>query len=125
MLDYLLILIMFNLYACLFTAIYWGYTKSDELLNKLQNCTTLISRAKLLKNGGILAKLHLIGSISMIVTMPKLMSRSEVVSMEDVENLPRWEKIKLAIFIWTALGTLILMTCTWAVSKLAEYCCSS
>lgn len=121
MFGYLLMLIMFNLYACLFTTIYWGYKKSDELLNRLQNCTTLIRRARLLKNGGAFAKYKLMFSISMTVTMPTLMSRSEIVSMEDVENIPRGEKIKLAILVWTTLGTLALMTCTWAVIKLAEY----
>ena len=121
MYGYLLMLIMSNIYACLFTTIYWGYKKTDELLSQLQNCTTLIRRAELLKNGGIFAKFELMFSISMIVTMPTLMSRSEVVSMEDVENLPRKEKIKLAILVWTTLGTLALMMCTWAVSTLVEH----
>ncbi len=121
MFAFFLIFAMSCLYAWLFTAIYWGYRKTDALLVYLPNCTTLIKRANQLRGRGILAKIHLITGIAVIVTWPRLMSRSEVVSMDDLEKFPRVEKMKLAIYTWTLAGSLTLLACLWTGSKLTEY----
>jgi len=60
------------------------------------------------------------GGISATVTLPKVTARSDVVSMEDIEKLPRLEKIKLAILFWTTCGSMALMACYWVFVKLEE-----
>ncbi|MEE1924946.1 hypothetical protein V0R50_15930 [Pseudomonas sp. 148P] len=121
MADYFWMLVMCTLFISVLTAIYWGYRKTDALLASLPNCTTLIARAALWRDRGVIANAHLMMSIAMTVTYPRFMSLSDVVSMEDLGKLPRSERIKLALLVYAMLGSLALLAGAWLISKLTNY----
>jgi|GEM_PF-3818995 len=118
--DYMVVIMSCSLSVCVLTCIYWGYVKVDRLLEQLPNCKTLINRADFLKDLGVTGRMHLMFGIAGTVTIPKLLSRSDIISMEDIEKLPRLEKIKLAILFWATYATLALMACYWVFVKLEE-----
>ncbi|MEB0046408.1 MULTISPECIES: hypothetical protein [unclassified Pseudomonas] len=84
-----------------------AYTRMDEMLEHLKNCSTVMARAPL-RHGGPWGKLLLIGGISGIVTFPGIYLKHGGVSPEDLNNFPSPLKRKLAVLQW--IGIMLLST---------------
>ena len=89
-------------------ALHLAYTRLEEILESLKNCSAIVRRAPL-RFGGPLGKLLLIGGISGIVTFPRLYLKHGGVSAEDLNALPPRLKRKLATMQWTLWGLIVLM----------------
>jgi hypothetical protein len=99
------------------TALHMAYTKTDEMLEYLKNCTAITARAPL-RHGGPWGKLLLIGGIAGIVTLPNFYLKKGELSAEDLKGLPIHLKRKLAILYWGSCGALLLMFVIAAVAEL-------
>lgn len=89
-------------------ALHLAYTRLEEILESLKNCSAIVRRAPL-RFGGPLGKLLLIGGISGIVTFPRLYLKHGGVSAQDLNALPPCLKRKLATMQWTLWGLIVLM----------------
>lgn len=89
------------MYLCLRLA----YTRMDEILDLLKNCTAIMSRAPL-RHGGALGKLLLIGGISGIVAFPGFHLKHGGVSIEDLNGLPTSLRKK---FVFLQLSVIFLI----------------
>lgn len=100
--DFAGIFIMFG--ACLHLA----YTRTDELLEHLKNCSAVMRRAPL-RYGGPWGKLFLIGGISGIVTFPGVYLKHGGVSITDINNLPTSLRRRLAVIQWSLIVLMAVM----------------
>jgi hypothetical protein len=85
-----------------------AYTRMDEVLGYLQNCSAVMSRAPL-RHGGPWGKLLLVGGISGIVTFPGFYLKRGGVSTDDLSSLPPALKRKLMILQWSVWGLFAAM----------------
>jgi hypothetical protein len=92
-----------------------AYTKLDLMLEKLKNCSAIVTRAPL-RHGGPWGKLLLVGGISGIVTFPRFyLSRGEL-DVEDLETFPIALKRKLIALQWAVIGlltTMVMLVVLW------------
>ena len=89
-------------------ALHLAYTRMDEMLERLKNCSAIMRRAPL-RYGGPWGKLLLVGGISGIVTFPGLYLKHGGVSVEDLNNFPAHLKRKLAVMQWILWGLITVM----------------
>lgn len=101
-------------------ALHMAYTKTDEMLEHLKNCTTIMARAPL-RHGGALGKLLLVGGISGIVTFPGVYLKHGGVSIDDLARFPVPLKRKLAVLQWTGIGLLASMFLLWCIGKIVGW----
>lgn len=101
-------------------ALHMAYTKTDEMLEHLKNCTTIMARAPL-RHGGALGKLLLVGGISGIVTFPGVYLKHGGVSIDDLARFPVLLKRKLAVLQWTGIGLLASMFLLWCIGKIVGW----
>lgn len=101
-------------------ALHLAYTRMDEMLEHLKNCTAIMTRAPL-RHGGPWGKLLLVGGISGIVTFPGFYLKHGGVSVEDLENLPVLLKRKLAILQWACIASLSSMFLLWVIGKIVGW----
>ena len=85
-----------------------AYTRMDEVLESLKNCTAVKNRLPLLY-GGPVGKLLLMGGISGIVTFPGIYLKHGGVSVEDLQRFPASLKRKFAVLQWTGVGIFVAM----------------
>lgn len=85
-----------------------AYTRMDEILGFLKNCSAVMNRAPL-RHGGPWGKLLLIGGISGIVTFPGVYLKYGGVSVEDLKRFPTQLKRKLAVLQWCVIVLLVMM----------------
>ncbi|WP_423144599.1 hypothetical protein [Pseudomonas chlororaphis] len=101
-------------------ALHMAYTKMDELLDHLKNCSAIMARAPL-KHGGPWGKLLLIGGISGIVTFPGFYLKRGELSAEDLKNFPALFKRKLAVLQWSVIGLLGFAFLLWVIGKVVGW----
>ncbi|SDZ67004.1 hypothetical protein [Pseudomonas sp. NFIX28] len=101
-------------------ALHMAYTKLDELLDHLKNCSAIMARAPL-KHGGPWGKLLLIGGISGIVTFPGFYLKRGELSAEDLNNFPAPFKRKLAVLQWSVIGLLGFAALLWVIGKIVGW----
>ncbi|MDU9394845.1 hypothetical protein [Pseudomonas sp. zfem002] len=106
--------------AWVFLAMYLGCRKLEISLAHLQNCREINALAYSLRGEGIRAKMQLITHVSMIVAFPRLMSRGEQVSLEDVTGFPDPLKTQLKAFIWLGVIVYGFLLC-FALIKVFEH----
>lgn len=108
-------LVLFGLLIWNVVALYLAYTKLDLMLEKLKNCSAIVTRAPL-RHGGPWGKLLLVGGISGIVTFPRFyLSRGEL-DVEDLETFPIALKRKLIALQWAVIGllaTMVMLVVLW------------
>lgn len=108
-------LVLFGLLIWNVVALYMAYTKLDLMLEKLKNCSAIVTRAPL-RHGGPWGKLLLVGGISGIVTFPRFyLSRGEL-DVEDLETFPIALKRKLIALQWAVIGlltTMVMLVVLW------------
>ncbi|MEB0044837.1 MULTISPECIES: hypothetical protein [unclassified Pseudomonas] len=85
-----------------------AYTRMDEMLERLKNCSAIMRRAPL-RYAGPWGKLLLVGGISGIVTFPGIYLKHGGVSVEDLSNFPVSLKRKFAVLQWAAMVLLTIM----------------
>lgn len=83
-------------------------TKMDLMLERLKNCSAIMTRAPL-RNGGPWGKLLLVGGISGIVTFPNFYLKRGELSPEDLANFPASLKRKLVVLQWSVISLLLVM----------------
>ncbi|MGR6740086.1 hypothetical protein [Pseudomonas chlororaphis] len=101
-------------------ALHMAYTKMDELLDHLKNCSAIMVRAPL-RHGGPWGKLLLIGGISGIVTFPGFYLKRGELSTEDLNNFPAPFKRKLAVLQWSVIGLLGFAFLLWVIGKVVGW----
>lgn len=101
-------------------ALHMAYTKMDELLGFLKNCSAVMARAPL-RNGGPWGKLLLIGGISGIVTFPGFYLKRGELNADDLDRLPAPFKRTFAWMQWSAIGLLSFASALWVVGKIVGW----
>ncbi|MCO7572627.1 MULTISPECIES: hypothetical protein [Pseudomonas] len=96
-----------------------AYTRMDEILELLKNCSAVMNRAPL-RHGGPWGKLLLIGGISGVITFPGVYLKHGGVSVEDLNNFPVRLKRKLAVLQWCVIGLLVMMCVLVAGMKIIK-----
>lgn len=97
-------------------ALYLAYTRMDEMLEYLKNCSAVMIRAPL-RFAGPWGKLLLIGGISGIVTFPGVYLKHGGVCVEDLKEFPAPLKRKLAVLQWTGIILLSMMLTLFCFGK--------
>lgn len=97
-------------------ALYLAYTRMDEMLEYLKNCSAVMIRAPL-RFAGPWGKLLLIGGISGIVTFPGVYLKHGGVCVEDLKEFPAPLKRKLAVLQWTGIILLSMMIILFCFGK--------
>ena len=97
-------------------ALYLAYTRMDEILEYLKNCSAVMIRAPL-RFAGPWGKLLLIGGISGIVTFPGVYLKHGGVCVEDLKEFPAPLKRKLAVLQWTGIIFLSMMLILFCFGK--------
>ena len=97
-------------------ALYLAYTRMDEMLEYLKNCSAVMIRAPL-RFAGPWGKLLLIGGISGIVTFPGVYLKHGGVCVEDLKEFPVPLKRKLAVIQWTGIILLSMMLTLFCFGK--------
>nr|WP_095191842.1 MULTISPECIES: hypothetical protein [unclassified Pseudomonas] len=96
-----------------------AYTRLDEMLEPLKNCSAVTIRAPL-RHGGPWGKLLLVGGISGIVTFPKSFIKRGELNTEDLASLQPGLKRKLIFLQWSVWGLLASMVLFVALSKIIK-----
>lgn len=94
----------------------YPYTRMDEMLEYLKNCSAVMIRAPL-RFAGPWGKLLLIGGISGIVTFPSVYLKHGGVCVEDLKEFPAPLKRKLAVLQWTGIILLSMMLTLFCFGK--------
>ncbi|MHC8314722.1 hypothetical protein [Pseudomonas sp. LB3P31] len=97
-------------------ALHLAYTRMDEMLERLKNCSAILRRAPL-RFGGPFGKLLLVGGISGVITFPNLYLRLGGVSIDDLNAFPASLKRKLAVMQWTLWGSIVVMCSLFVFGK--------
>ncbi|WPN46788.1 MULTISPECIES: hypothetical protein [unclassified Pseudomonas] len=103
--------------ACIGVALHLAYTRMDELLEHLKNCSAIMIRAPL-RHGGPWGKLLLVGGISGIVTFPNFYLKRGQLNPEELRDFPAQLKRTLARLQWSLISFLLLMLVLWVVVEL-------
>lgn len=101
-----------GMFAWIYLCLRLAYTRMDEILDLLKNCTAIMNRAPL-RHGGALGKLLLIGGISGIVAFPGFYLKHGGVSVEDLNGLPMSLRKKF-VFLQLSVICLIVGACICA-----------
>ncbi|AJO79755.1 MULTISPECIES: hypothetical protein [Pseudomonas] len=112
--------VILGIFAWIGVALHMAYTKMDELLDHLKNCSAIMVRAPL-RHGGPWGKLLLIGGISGIVTFPGFYLKRGELSAEDLNNFPAPFKRKLALLQWSVIGLLGVAFLLWVIGKVVGW----
>lgn len=96
-----------------------AYTRMEEMLEHLKNCSAVMDRAPL-RHGGPWGKLLLVGGISGIVTFPNFFLKRGEVNTDDLDNLPSALRHKLVMLQWSVWGLLGAMALFVALFKIIE-----
>lgn len=96
-----------------------AYTRMDEMLEHLKNCSAVMDRAPL-RYGGPWGKLLLVGGISGIVTFPKFFIKRGEVSTDDLGSLPLALRQKLIFLQWSVWGLFGAMAVFVSFSKIIK-----
>lgn len=100
-------------------SLHLAYTRMEEMLEHLKNCSAVMDRAPL-RHGGPWGKLLLVGGISGIVTFPNFFLKRGEVNTDDLDNLPAALKHKLVILQWSVWGLLVAMAIFVALFKIIK-----
>lgn len=98
-------------------SLYLAYTRMDELLNGLKNCSAVMNWAPL-RYGGPWGKLCLIGAISGVVTFSGFHLRHGSAGASDLANLPAYLKRRLALLQGAAIVLMAVMILLFIYLKL-------
>lgn len=109
-------LVILGAFIWLGVVLFLAYTRMDEVLEHLKNCTAVTKRLPLLHSGP-LGKLLLMGGISGIVTFPGIYLKHGGVSIEDLQRFPPELKGKFAVLQWTAIGIFFSMAVLVTLGK--------
>ncbi|POA64761.1 hypothetical protein [Pseudomonas sp. GW531-T4] len=112
--------VILGVFVWIGVALHMAYTKLDELLDHLKNCSAIMVRAPL-RHGGPWGKLLLIGGISGIVTFPGFYLKRGELSAEDLNNFPAPFKRKLVVLQWSVIGLLGFAFLLWVIGKVVGW----
>lgn len=118
--GYLCGVVILGLFVWIGVALHMAYTKMDELLELLKNCSAIMARVPL-RHGGPWGKLLLIGGISGIVTFPSFYLKRGELSANDLNHFPAPLKRKFALIQWSAIGLLSFALVLWIVGRVVGW----
>lgn len=106
-----------GVFTCIGIALYLAYNRVELMLSHLKNCPTITIRAFLL-HAGPWGRLHLLGAIMGLMTMPRVHLRDGGASAEDLKNFPADLRLQLVMLHWTSGFLLLVMIGMGIVAKL-------
>ncbi|MGH8332687.1 MAG: hypothetical protein ACRES0_19970 [Pseudomonas sp.] len=111
--------VLLGLFIWIGICLHLAYTRIDEMLQRLKNCSAVMNRVPL-RHAGPWGELLLVGGISGIITFPGIYLKHGGVSIEDLNSFPAPLKKKLAVLQWGVILLLAAMIVSVAAIKITK-----
>ncbi len=85
-------------------ALYFGYTKTELLLDHFKNSSSTITNTVRIHTGPW-GRLQLVGSACVLVTFPRFYIKHGILNAEDFDTFPLPLKRKLIALQWSVIGS--------------------
>lgn len=96
-----------GMFVCLGIWLYLGYAKGDQLRELFKNSHPYITMGSG-PHTGPQGKIRLVGSIGLVLALPRSFLKNGLVSAQDIDNFPPALRRKLVSLQWTAIVLLII-----------------
>jgi hypothetical protein len=97
-------------------ALYFGYTKTELLLESFKNSSSSITNV-IRVHPGPWGKLQLVGSACGVLTFPRFFIKHGILDAEDLDNFPLPFRRKLVLLQWSVIGSFSSLALLVSISK--------